>query len=265
VLRDIAYNDAPDADPKQKLDLYLPTDVKRFPVLFFVHGGAWTIGDRRMFGSLGPVFARNGIGVVMISYRLSPKVKHPAHIEDVARAFAWTHAHINEYGGRADRIFVSGQSAGGHLAALLATNERYLAAHGKSLRDIRAAIPISGVYRIRPGFLKNAFGDDLEMCVDASPLDHVGGDEPPFSVIFADRDMPGCDMMSRRFVATLQAKKSKAEIHEIPDRNHVSIMMKMMVDENDPTVRAMFRFIARHCEAEVQTPVAGPAPAPAGR
>src|SRR5690349_17094303 len=73
VIKDLAYNDAKDADPaKHKLDLYLPKDKKDFPVLFFVHGGAWRGGDRRTYGRFGTMFAKHGIGTVIISYRLSP-------------------------------------------------------------------------------------------------------------------------------------------------------------------------------------------------
>src|SRR4051794_15895190 len=91
VIKGVAYYDGKDADPvRHKLDLYLPKGQKDYPVLFFIHGGAWRAGSKDGFGRLGRVFARNGVGVVAINYRLSPAVKHPAHIQDVARAFAWT-------------------------------------------------------------------------------------------------------------------------------------------------------------------------------
>src|SRR5438132_1420307 len=129
VIKDQPYRTDKDADAvKHKLDLYLPNGKKDFPVLFFVHGGAWKSGDRRIYGRLGNLFAKQGIGTVIISYRLSPKVQHPAHIQDVGKAFAWTHANIAKHGGRADQIFVCGHSAGGHLVALLATDESYLKA-----------------------------------------------------------------------------------------------------------------------------------------
>src|SRR5262245_63836394 len=100
VVADIDYYKGDDADKiKHKLDLYLPKGQKDFPVLFFVHGGAWKSGDRKLYGKLGETFAKNGVGTVIISYRLSPKVQHPAHIEDVAKAFAWTVKNIAKHGG----------------------------------------------------------------------------------------------------------------------------------------------------------------------
>src|SRR5690348_9168719 len=66
VVKDLAYNDAKDADEKQKLDLYLPKGRKDFPVLFFVHGGTWKSGDRKQYNKLGELYAARGLGTVVI-------------------------------------------------------------------------------------------------------------------------------------------------------------------------------------------------------
>jgi acetyl esterase/lipase len=118
-----------------------------------VHGGGWRMEDNRCFGlypSVAECLARQGNGVVLPNYRLSPEVKHPEHLKDIARAFAWVHAHIAQYGGNPDKLFVAGHSAGGHLVALLATDERYLHEVGLSPGTIRGVIGVSGVYRIPP-------------------------------------------------------------------------------------------------------------------
>src|SRR5206468_9748775 len=115
VVADIDYYKGNDADKiKHKLDLYLPKGQKDFPVLFFVHGGAWRSGAKNFFGvysSIGKFYARRGIGTVVTNYRLSPKVTHPEHIKDVARAFAWTSKNISKYGGDPTALFPCGHSA----------------------------------------------------------------------------------------------------------------------------------------------------------
>jgi acetyl esterase/lipase len=248
VIKDVAYNDAKDADKnKHKLDLYLPKDQKDFPVLFFVHGGAWRAGDRRSYGRLGTMFAKHGIGAVVISYRLSPKVKHPAHIQDVARAFAWTYKNIGKHGGKADQIFISGHSAGGHLVALLATNPTYLKAEKLSIANIKGAIPLSGVYVIRPSErMKQVFGMDKDECKTASPMDHVKGKHPPFLIAYASKDLGMIGGMSERFSKALKENKCEVECLKIDDRDHGSIIMKAVRNDDDPLTQAMLKFIAKH-------------------
>jgi acetyl esterase/lipase len=159
---EVAYQDGPEADPfRHRLDLYLPKDRTDFPVVVLVHGGGWMIGDNRgcgLYSSVGDFLARHGIGAVMPNYRLSPGVRHPEHAKDVARAVAWTRDHIARYGGRPDRLFLAGHSAGGHLAALVATDESFLRAEGLSTAELRGVIALSGVYLIPEGDLEVTLG-----------------------------------------------------------------------------------------------------------
>jgi acetyl esterase/lipase len=161
-IADIDYGDAIAGEAfRHQLDIFVPVGVKEFPVVVFLHGGAWMIGDNRccgLYSSIGEFFARHGIAAVLPNYRLSPGVKHPEHIKDVAQAVAWTRAHVGEYGGRPDELFIAGHSAGGHLAALLATDDRYLKAEGLSTADIKGVIAVSGVYRIPAGKVDLLFG-----------------------------------------------------------------------------------------------------------
>jgi acetyl esterase/lipase len=155
TVRGVAYYEGKDADEvRHRLDLFLPKGKQDFPVVVLVHGGAWLMGDNRccgLYSSVGEFLAGRGIGAVLPNYRLSPDVKHPEHARDVARAVAWTKAHIAEHGGRTDQIFLAGHSAGGHLVTLLATDETYLKAEGLRTADIRGVIAVSGVYKIPAG------------------------------------------------------------------------------------------------------------------
>lgn len=246
VIPDIAYFDGKGADPaKHKLDLYLPKGQKDFPVLLYVHGGGWTKGDRKGAEQVSRTFAKHGIGTVTISYRLSPAVKHPAHVQDVAKAFAWTQRNIGKYGGRADQLFVSGHSAGGHLVALLASDESYLKAEKLALKDIKGAIPISGVFRIVPGRVKGAFGEDEEECRKASPLTHVAGSLPPFLVLYAEKDSDALRKQGEEMGEALKKAKIEAVCLEIKERDHGSIV-RNIPNDSDITARAVLDFIARH-------------------
>jgi acetyl esterase/lipase len=248
TVKDVAYVEGASADPdKQKLDLYLPKGQKDFPVLMFVHGGSWRSGDRKMYAPLGNILAKNGIGTVIISYRLSPKVQHPGHIQDVARAFAWTCANIAKHGGRPDQVFTCGHSAGGHLVALLGTDESYLKAEKRGFADLKGVIAISGVYSIFPGAIfESAFGKNEEAVKNASPLKHVKENLCPFCLLYAEKEYPTLDLMAEQMGKALKDCKCDASITKLKDRDHVSIIRKAASDETDPAVQAIFEFMAKH-------------------
>lgn len=249
VKRNIAYYDGEDADKeRQKLDVYSPKGAKDCPVVLFIHGGAWVFGDKDFFGlhaGMGRMFARHGIVAVVANYRLSPKVKHPEHVKDVARAFAWTHRNIAHYGGRADRIYLCGHSAGGHLVSLLATDERYLKDEKRSFKDIKGVMSMSGVYEIPAKLFADVFGKDAEVHRLAGPLSHVKEGCPPFLILYAEKDYPSCDAQSEKFAKALQDKKVEVRIQLIKERNHLDILGKAVKDD-DPGGRELLDFIARH-------------------
>jgi acetyl esterase/lipase len=248
VLADVDYYKGEGYDKvKHKLDLYLPRGHKDFPVLFFVHGGAWRSGDKNTFGlyrALGKLYARHGIGTVVTNYRLSPKVTHPEHIKDVARAFAWTHKNIARHGGRPDQLFVCGHSAGGHLVALLAADANYLQAEGVKADVIRGVLPISGVYRIGGRALESVFGTDAAVRKKAGAIEHVRAGLPPFLILYADKDYPGCGKVpSEAFGKALKDKGCKAETREIKESSHIRIITSAAAAGN-PVSDAILGFIA---------------------
>ena len=250
IKKDIAYYEGEDADKvRHKLDLYLPKDQKDFPVVMFVHGGAWIFGSKSfppMHADVGKFFAQHGIGCVVPNYRLSPGVKHPEHVKDVARAFAWMKKNIKNYGGDPDQLFLTGHSAGGHLVALLATDDTYLKAEGCTLKDIKGVMPVSGVYKIDPPQLfENVFGKDEEVLKKASPINDVHEGEPPFLIICADKDLPGIAACSGDFCKVFKDAKLSAELLKVEDRDHMSILTKGIKD-GDVVGKAMLDFIRDH-------------------
>src|SRR5581483_6356595 len=120
---------------RQTLDLYMPAKrAAKPPLVVFIHGGFWTLSDDE-FG-IGPAFAEgllpSGVAVAVVRYRLAPAAKHPAQAEDVAAAIAYLARAAEKHGYDPKRIYLAGHSAGAHLAALVALDPKYLAAHGLS-------------------------------------------------------------------------------------------------------------------------------------
>ncbi|MCI0343045.1 MAG: alpha/beta hydrolase [Planctomycetales bacterium] len=250
VVRDIRYVEGEGADPeKHLLDLYVPEGKTGAPVLLFIHGGAWSIGDKKFHPNVGRAFASRGILTALASYRLSPSVKHPEHARDVARAIAWLVAHAAEHGGDPKRLVLSGHSAGGHLVTLVTLDPTYLAAHGLEPKAIRGVAAISGVYVIRPegeswGDFPAVFGTDPEVRKKASPLTHVKGDHPPFLVLFAERDFLGLPAQARLLHAALEKAGSDSKLVEIPERGHIDEIFAVG-RPGDPLTEEIAKFVGR--------------------
>jgi len=168
-----------------RLDVYHPKHIRNFPVVVWFHGGGLKTGNRKVPAEL----QEKGIAVVAVNYRLHPKVKSPAYVEDAAAAVAWTFHNIKKYGGSAKRIFVSGHSAGGYLTSMVGLDERWLAAHKIDANDIAGLIPYSG-HTITHFTVRKERGIDGKQPIldDMAPLFHVRKDAPPLLLITGDRD-----------------------------------------------------------------------------
>lgn len=251
-ISDLSYrpDTTTDAYAKErcKLDLFLPpasSDAgKSFPSLVWFHGGGLEEGNRLGFKKMAASLVADGIAVVMVDYRLSPKANYPAYIEDAAAAVAWTHAHIAEYGGDTKRVFVGGHSAGGYLAAMVALDPRWLTAAGMKPADLAGAFPVSGQmathYTIRK---ERGLPKEVEVIDDGAPLAHARKDAPRLLFIAADKDMHNRVDENQRMVAALRAAG-----HAVPDlivvtgRDHSTIMSKM-IEAEDPGRKALLAFI----------------------
>lgn len=233
VRKDITYVDGQLADAgKHKLDLYLPRDKTNFPVLIFIHGGSWRSGDRSNYPALGNRFARQGIGVVVPSYRLMPGAPHPAQVEDATAAVDWVVKNIAEHGGDARRIYLSGHSAGGHLAAFAGLDRRYWP-------NLKGVLALSGVYDVIP---LPAFPSDK---VDGSPLHRIAPGAPPFLITYCQNDYPTLPAEAGKFHAALQAAGVSSELVYIPNKNHISEIVDIWQDD-DPTAVAILKFMNSH-------------------
>lgn len=260
-VRDLPYAGSGDSPlRKQQLNLYLPKAKSGFPTVMFIHGGAWREGDRSLFEGLGRRFAEDGIGMAVIGYRLSPGVKHPEHVRDCARAFAWLHQNIAVYGGTPKLLFVMGHSAGAHLAGLLTLDPRYLKEVNLSPEVIRGGILTSGVYALevppadqttRRKIILEAFGDDPAALRDASPVTHVAHAVQPFFVLteLTDTLQLRPSMERLRQAVGKEEKVNLFTFEDAADRTHESVLGKMMALGADPYRLRIEKFVRDRCAA----------------
>ena len=210
VIRNIPYTDKPAV--RQMLDIYKPKTVPEggCPVLLQIHGGAWVVGSKEHQGlPLMHYLAERGWICVAINYRLSPSIGFPSHALDCKAALSWIRREGHNYGMNPDFVAVTGGSAGGHLASLLA-----LTANSPDLQpenddtdtSIQACIPLFGVYDMLSRHGQNeatvAFDEFLVqqvMHIDRSeqnkeswdlysPLMHISEEAPPFLIMHGTLD-----------------------------------------------------------------------------
>jgi acetyl esterase/lipase len=239
------------AAKKDRLDVYAPAGAKGAPVVVSIHGGALREGDKSKEAFVGHLLAKAGFVAVVINYRLSPGVSHPAHVEDAAHAVAWTRTHAAEYGGDPRKLFVIGHSAGAYLAALLAMDPTYLAAYQMSARDLRGLVPVSAFFYVdrqgvAPDRPKDVWGTDAAAWKAASPAAYLRKDGPPMLLLYADGDADWRRQQQADFQADMKkAGASNVETRLIAGRDHSSIWGRMK-NANDETAAAIIAFIKAH-------------------
>jgi acetyl esterase/lipase len=252
VVRDVDYiANADYSDGKDRLDIYIPDGARNAPVIFSIHGGALEAGDRREERFVGQRFAGAGYVTVVISYRLSPDVSHPAHIQDVAAAFAWVTRNIASHGGDPARVLVIGHSAGAYLAMLLAADPRWLAVHNLSPRAIVGVAPVSGFYWVdregvgpdRPTYV---WGTNRQVWVDASPAHYLRPDIPPVLLLDTDGDEGWRQQQKADFAEALRAAGDKdVTVYKVRGRTHMSVWTEMNDGEREETSSQILRFAKR--------------------
>lgn len=182
----------------QTMDVYFPEAGGPWPVLVYVHGGAWMHGDKAEAAMFARSMTAQGYLVVSLNYRLFPAGRYPAMIEDVKCAIRSLRANAGQYNLDPNRIGAIGVSAGGHLVSLLGTTDpdagfdvgEYLEQSSR-VQAVVAMAPVTDLTRSFPNadieaMRQVGFGEDN--IVQASPITHVTPDDPPFLLIHGDRD-----------------------------------------------------------------------------
>ena len=243
-VKDISYGPA---GTRNLLDVYRHCDQQRdrpqgAPVLLQVHGGGWVLGDKDTQGiPLMQHMASRGWVCVAMNYRLSPRSRFPDHLVDVKRALAWVREHATELGADPSFVAVTGGSAGGHLASMMALTQNepeYQPGFEQADTSVHAAVPFYGVYDFaaesgtrsakerRDGFLNRyVMPADARVAPDdyakASPLQLVDERTPPFFVIHGTHDTLVPVAEAREFVHRLHDISKQPVVYaELPGTQH---------------------------------------------
>ena len=233
---DVVYGEVPGYRPLE-LDLYLPREDRPVPVIVLVHGGGWRRGSRRHpLPVLGADFydrlAAQGFAVAAIDYRLSGEARFPAPLDDVRTAIGWVGEHAAGYGLDTGRVFLWGDSAGGHLALLAALT-------GATAHGVVAWFPVTDLARLpsdvadaggvpdpgpgsREALLLGAPASSVPgLAREASPVSHASAAAPPVLLMHGAADDLVPPAQSIRLAEALHAAGATAVLELVPGATHM--------------------------------------------
>ena len=253
--KEITYLQAGDSLPEKQLNVFAPKKAGNYPVMLFVHGGSWNSGKKEIYDFFGSRMARRKVVTVVIDYPLAPEYKVDAMEKAVVQAVNWTSENIAEYGGDPEQIFISGHSAGAHLAALVAMKaglfpevtqlkgailndpggldmDRYLADSGQT----------TGKKHIR------AFTDDPKFWKEYSPINFLGQTDVPLIIMEGGKTYPSITQTIGIFRKAAAEKGVPMEYSFYRRKHHIPMMTQFFF-----TWTRGYKDVLRFIEEQSQT------------
>lgn len=217
--------------PRQTLDVYRPpADItENDAIILFLYGGSWTSGSKELYGFAGQALAARGFTTVIPDYRLYPDVQFPSFVEDVAAAYAWTDRTLARTCG-ARPIIIAGHSAGGHMAALLALDRKYIAAQPAEVAPPAAVIGLAGPYTFEPTVwpsTKAAFASVATTPDVPRPITYVRPGAPPFLLVHGLADDLVNLKNTRELAAALTAVGTSVEVQTYENIGHIGLVLSL--------------------------------------
>jgi acetyl esterase/lipase len=265
VFRDLEY--VTNGHPRQQLDVYLPAGGTNWPLLVWIHGGAWLEGSKENPPALR--FLRDGYAVASVNYRLSQHALFPAQLQDCKAAIRWLRAHAKRFGYDAEHLGVWGSSAGGHLVALLGTSgdvqdfdtvgaHRDVSSRVQCVVDFFGPTDLTAMAKQAPPdsrldhdapdspesrLVGGPIQERRELARAANPITYLTPDDPPFLILHGDRDNIVPIGQSELLHAALRKAGVASTYHVIAGAGHGFRNRP----EVDPLVSA---FLARHLKGK---------------
>jgi acetyl esterase/lipase len=213
-------------------------------VLIFIHGGGWSGGSKDFYSAMGQNFANKQVTVVINNYRLSPEANFEQMALDCAYAVKWVEDNIHSFNGNPQRIFVSGHSAGGHLAALIALNNEFLNASSANLEAIKGCILIDAFGLNAKDFIeahqsiymkhiKDIFTSNPDNWRRGSPAEYLNLSDLPFLVMTGEKTHDVLMYDNQIFVQKLTAKGKTYTAEIYPNKTHMQMITQMSNTNNE--------------------------------
>lgn len=233
---------------KETLDIFPAPDRApgaRAPVQLFIHGGYWRAMDKSDYSFVADVFHPAGAVTVVVNYDLCPAVTLDTVVEQSNRSIAWTYRNVARYGGDPERLYVSGNSAGGHLTAMALAHD-WAGAEGLPADLVKGASPITGVFDCEPVLditvNEDVRLDGVEQARRLSPLRHPPRRPLPLLVSVGGAEPELWIRMSKDYAALCREHGIECEYMELPGHDHFDIS-RAAGDPASPLAQAMVRMM----------------------
>jgi acetyl esterase/lipase len=205
------------AAPRNRID-YFAAD-KGGPVLVFIHGGYWQMRAKEDFSFVASGPLAHGIHVALVGYTLAPDISLGGIVDEVRSAIAWLTARVDDYGGDANRIYIAGWSAGGHLTAT-------------SLQEpaVKGGLAISGIYDLQPMrwcYINDKLKLDEGEAKRLSPLHHVPSVSVPLVIAYGGAELPELQRQSEDYSDARQRAGLPGQMARLEGRNHFTILEEL--------------------------------------
>jgi arylformamidase len=232
VERDVAY-----AEPKterQTMDVYWSAEGRNRPIVVWIHGGGFSHGNKSEVDRKPQAFVEKGFVFASMNYRLMPAATVEGMAADVARCVRRLHDKAANYGGDPKSIVLMGHSAGAQLAALVATDDRYLRAEELALANLRACVPVDGRFTLVRGGAESP----------TAPARHVaaGKNIPPFLILYHDLGRPESAAQSTAFEVILKGAGVPARVYAAKGKDHTTINTHLG-QADDPATGEVWKFL----------------------
>ncbi|WP_180899524.1 alpha/beta hydrolase [Martelella soudanensis] len=223
---DIAFGES----AAETLDIFPALDGGPAPVLVFYHGGYWRSADKAWFRFLARPFVERGVTVVLPNYGLCPAVTMDEIAGQCRRSFEWIWLNAASFGGDEARLFVSGHSAGGQIAAMLLADD-WSGLGSRSGFPIKGVTAVSGLFDLEPIRL-TSLNDDLRMDKAAarrnSPVDRpLPASSPPIIAAVGALESDEFRRQNRLYGAHAEASAVDCTVLEVAGHHHYSILDAM--------------------------------------
>lgn len=216
-------------DAAQKVELWAPAAKRAapYPLVVFIHGGGWHSGAPEDYRFAARTLGEHGYATALVGYRLVPKGRFPAMLQDSAAGVRWTLDHAAAAGARSDSAVLMGHSAGAYNVLMLGLDPQWLAAGGVPQSAVTGVVSLAGpadFYPFTSDSARNALGNAPEPEL-TQPIAFARGDAPPILLLHGAADTVVRPRNSRRLAAAIEVKGGRVDAIEFAGMSHAGIVM----------------------------------------